>query len=532
MSVDGAPSGFAVYGAARPDVCTVLPGRAGCPNVGWTFALDTTKLADGTHTFAITPTSNGGQSSTISQNFMVANNPGNVITIGIDNPGSQSGAFSGTVGISGWAIGTSATISSVAMTIDGIAYGNAAYGGSRPDVCTVYVGRPGCPSVGWSLPVDTTQMVNGLHVLGVATYTANGQYQTATRTFMVSNATSVSPIQMYIDSPSAQKSIVLGQTSFGGWAISSTAPVSTVSIAIDGAPYGNALYGLSRPDVCAAFPASLNCPNEGWSFSLDTSTLANGLHVLTVTTSGSSQQSGLSTQFTVANWTTANPMKVSIDNPNAQSGPLSGNVGIFGWAIDQLAAIQKVSIAVDGNPLGNAFYGDNRSDVCAAVFAASGCPNVGWNFFLDTMLLSDGSHTLAVTGTTVEGQSSTFTSAFQVANGGKTPVHVSIDAPSSGGILSGTAGIFGWALNTNGAQIVSVVILVDGVVNGTATYGGTRTDVCAVYATGGGCPNVGWNYQLDTSPFANGGHVLEARALAADGSIYTSATAFAIANQP
>ncbi len=531
VSIDGVPSGLAVYGGSRPDVCAALPGRAGCPNVGWNFTLDTTKLTDGAHAVAITPSTNGGQRSTVSRNFVVANNPGNVMTVSVDNPGAQSGTFSGTVGFSGWAITTAVPISSIAITIDGLPYGNAAYGGSRPDVCTAYAGRPGCPNVGWRLVVDTTQLVNGLHVLGVAGYTPTGQHQSVSRTFTASNGVSASPIQIFIDQPNPQNAIFLGQTTFRGWAISDSITLNSVSIAIDGASYGKATYHLSRPDVCQAFPTSLNCPNEGWTFPVDTSRLANGSHILTVTAAGS-QQNTLSAQFAVANWTTANPMKIAIDNPSTQSGPLSGNVGIGGWAVDQLAAIQKVSIAVDGNSLGNSYYGGSRGDVCTAIGGAIGCPNVGWNFFLDTMLLSDGPHTLAVTGTTVEGQSSTFTTAFQVANGGKTEVHVTIDAPSPGGILSGTSPIGGWALNANGAQIVSVVIAVDGVVNGTAFYGGSRADVCAIFTSGGGCPNVGWNYELDTSPFGNGGHVLEARALAADGSLYTAATAIEIANQP
>ena len=42
-------------------------------------------------------------------------------------------------------------------------------------------------------------------------------------------------------------------------------------------------------------------------------------------------------------------------------------------------------------------------DVCSIFASAIGCPNVGWNFFLDTTLFSDGTHTLAVTGTTTAG---------------------------------------------------------------------------------------------------------------------------------
>jgi hypothetical protein len=244
------------------------------------------------------------------------------------------------------------------------------------------------------------------------------------------------------------------------------------------------------------------------------------------------QQNTFSSQFTVANWTTGNPMKLSVDFPNSQSGPLSDQLGIGGWAIDQLAGISSVAVAIDNLPLGNANYGGVRADVCKTFPEAIGCPNVGWNYYLDTTLLSDGTHTLAVTGTTTAGQSSTFTQSFQVANSASSPLRVSIDVPGTSQTLTGIAPIGGWAVDTTGAQIVSVEILVDGLVNGSAIYGGVRGDVCAHYSGAGGCPDVGWNYQLNTAPFPNGSHTLEARALSADGKLYTQSTTFFVANQP
>lgn len=91
---------------------------------------------------------------------------------------------------------------------------------------------------------------------------------------------------------------------------------------------------------------------------------------------------------------------------------------------------------------------------------------------------------------------------FQVANSSTSPLRVSIDVPGTYQTLAGvSAPIGGWAVDTSGAQILSVEILVDGLVNGTAIYGSSRGDVCAHYSSGGGRPNVGWDYQLTTAPF-------------------------------
>ncbi len=534
VAIDGVSYGNAIYGDARPDVCTVFPGRAGCPNTGWDFNFDSTQLAEGAHTLSVTSTSAGGQTSTISRMFNVANVPANAMTISIDTPSLQSGAFSGIVNFGGWATGTSAAVSNVAITIDGEPYGAAVYGGTRQDVCNAHPGLPSCPNVGWNLGLDTTRLINGLHILGVTTYSAAGQRANATQTFSVANAASASPILITIDIPNAQNSILLGPVTFAGWAIDTDNTIGAVAVSIDGAPYGAAQYGENRPDVCAAYPAATSCPNVGWSLTVDTSYLANGIHTVTMTATDSAgaQLNTVSGQFTVANWTSTNPMKLTIDAPNSQSSPLSGLAAIGGWAIDQLAPIQKVTLAVDDVPLGNAIYGSTRTDVCAVFTGAIGCPNVGWNYGLDTRLLSDGTHTLSVTGTTAAGRSSTWTTQFQVANASTSPMHVNIDTPSPGETMSGVSATGGWALDTGGAQIISVVLLVDGQVNGTAIYGGTRSDVCARIPTGGGCPNVGWNYLLDTTVFANGIHRLAARGLAADGSLFTTSTTFTVANQP
>ncbi len=531
VTIDGVSRGLAEYGGDRPDVCRAHPGEAGCPYVGWNFALDTTALPDGSHTIAVTSTTAVGQHSTVSANFITGNNPGNILTASIDQPGAQSGVFAGVAAFGGWAITTSIPISSVAVTIDGVAYGSAVYGGSRPDVCKAHPNRPACPNVGWNFALDTTKLINGQHVLGITAVAAGGQFATLSRAYSVSNPTPASPVVIGIDLPSPQNQILLGQNTFSGWALDTSDSIGTVSAAIDGSPYGVVSYGAARPDVCALYPGAPNCPSVGWSLPVDTTLLANGVHTLTVTAAGA-QTNTLSATFLVSNWATQNPMKLSIDYPNSRSGPLSGQLGIGGWAIDQLAALGQVTVAVDNVPLGNAFLGGSRPDVCAVFANAIGCPNVGWNYYLDTTLFGDGAHTLAVAGTTTGGRSSTFTGSFEVANGSTSPLRVSIDIPNSTQTSTGTAAVGGWALDKSGAQIVNVEILVDGMLNGTAIYGGGRSDVCAHYSTAGGCPNVGWNYNLDTTPFANGTHTLAARATSADGNQYTVSSTFSVANQP
>ena len=508
VAVDGVSYGAGVYGGNRPDVCNVFPGEAGCPNVGWNFSLDTTKLSDGTHTVSVTAESAGGQYTTTATSFVVANTPSNTIIVAIDSPAANGGSLSGGVGLGGWTLGSTVPISNVAVSIDGIPYGNANYGGNRADACQSHVGAPGCPNVGWNYFLDTTQLVTGSHLLAITASTAAGQSTAATRMFSVLNAPDVFPISLS-PFPGPSASVVIGAVNFQCLTHDANQSIVSDVLTIDG----------GSPPIRAL----------GW---VDTTQLANGSHTMTcVATAADGRKGSITSPFTVANWSGTNPMMLSIDTPNGKD-TLSGVTGIGGWVIDQLAGIQTVAIAIDGVSFGYANYGGVRTDVCATHPNAIGCPNVGWNFLLDTTLLSDGTHTLSVTGTTTAGQSSTFFQIFNVANHSSNGIQMSIDTPSPNQALTGTAHVGGWAVDPSGAQIVSATVLVDGVVNGVAIYGGTRTDVCAVIPSGGGCPNVGWNYQLDTTPFANGPHMIEVRALSASGEKYTASQTFVVANQP
>jgi hypothetical protein len=71
--VDGIAFGAATYGDSRADVCAVYPS-SGC-SVGWDFSLDTTGLANGTHTFAVRAVGADGVKRTVSNSFQVFNDP-------------------------------------------------------------------------------------------------------------------------------------------------------------------------------------------------------------------------------------------------------------------------------------------------------------------------------------------------------------------------------------------------------------------------------------------------------------------------
>jgi hypothetical protein len=159
------------------------------------------------------------------------------------------------------------------------------------------------------------------------------------------------------------------------------------------------------------------CPNVGWTYGLDTTQLIDGSHTLGITENNADGTfTTASMQFTVANYTAYNPLRIDIDAPGNTSYPIFGTDVFSGWALDGNAAISSIKVAVDGVAMGNAVYGTNRPDVCSVFSGTIGCPNVGWYFVFNTSLIPNGPHTADITAITAQGQSSTATQTFYVQN--------------------------------------------------------------------------------------------------------------------
>ncbi len=531
VSIDGIARGNAAYGTSRGDVCGVFPNGGGCPNVGWTFLFDTSTLSNGTHVFSVTATAANGQKATVANPFVISSfAPDTPVRITFDAPGSASAPYSGSATFYGWAIDDLTAIGSLSFAVDGVPYTSGSYGVYRQDVCDAFPGRSGCPNVGWTLNLDTRQLADGAHTLAITAHPVGGQSYTATATFQVANlATAANPVRIDIDSPAASGPALGGVAAIAGWALSDNATISSVQILVDGIPYGTAIYGSSRGDVCAAHPASPDCPNVGWTASLDTSGLTSGVHTLSITATSTTGQRATNSKSFQVNNTLTGPGRLAIDQPVSGNAYL-GMVQFSGWAVHSSLPVTAVSITIDGVPYGSATYGANRADVCA-MYPGPACPNIGWTFRLDTTQLADGAHTLGATEIASDGSHYTASAAFTVANfSSVNPMRITIDSPAPSVYYSGAIAVNGWAIDDS-SPISSVSIAVDGVPQvPNATYGGARPDVCAVYPGRSGCPNVGWSTTIDTTLFSNGTHTLAVTATTPFGQSSTTNTSFAIVN--
>jgi hypothetical protein len=88
-----------------------------------------------------------------------------------------------------------------------------------------------------------------------------------------------------------------------------------------------------------------------------------------------------------------------------------------------------------------------------------------------------------------------------------------VDAPAINQQLTGMSNVAGWAFDN--VAVSRVDVFVDGILAGTATYGGSRPDV------GQDFPNapraIGFNFSLDTNGYTNGAHTLQVRAVDSSG---------------
>lgn len=91
-----------------------------------------------------------------------------------------------------------------------------------------------------------------------------------------------------------------------------------------------------------------------------------------------------------------------------------------------------------------------------------------------------------------------------------------LDGPQPGAILTGTAVMSGWAFDD--VAVAKVEVLVDGVSDGVAKYGGSRPDVAQEFPNFAPA-NSGFSYSLDTTKYMNGPHTLNVRTTDSSGNV-------------
>ena len=457
----------------RPDVLEIFPTyfNSATPQPGFlTSFLARGVYSDGPHTIAVRVTESGTQQQfNIGTVHVVVDGSANQAPFGyIDTPGPAGleGAL-GSFPVTGWAL-DDVEVDHVDFLVDGqimagaVGRGDpssAIYGTTRPDVQAAFPDVPNSLYSGFQANIDTTQLINGLHVLSVrVTDNEGASRDIGERTIQVNSiGQNLAPFGA-IDFPLDKASLFCSSIGGGipspctpdicggiltnivaGWALDvgsalDRGQVSYVELLLDGQILANTrtscvqlgqtlvnCYGVNRPDVARSYVGYVNADNAGFLFSF--------------------------------------ALVRDADNP-------FGNIEIL-------------------------------------------LPTSEAGTFILTGFTSPGKHTIAVRVGDEE-ETETQIGAMSVdilcdQQFGDQPAFGYIDTPSDYQFINGIFEVFGWASDFQGVDHVDVDV--DGQVVGTANYGLSRPDVRAtdprVFSNA-----VGFSFLLDTTKLADSPHDL------------------------
>jgi hypothetical protein len=215
----------------------------------------------------------------------------------VDTPANNAAGLSGAIGITGWAM-DDVSVARVRIFRDAMAteaagtlvfIGDAALvAGARPDVEGIYTNLfPYNVQAGWGYLLLSNVLPNQGN--GTFTFYAfaddveGNTVLLGQRTVSINNASATLPFGT-LDTPGQGETVSGVITSFG-WALTpqpGSIPTdgSTIDVLIDGVVVGHPTYGLNRSDIAALFPGYANTNTAVGYFTIDTTTLANGVHTL------------------------------------------------------------------------------------------------------------------------------------------------------------------------------------------------------------------------------------------------------------
>jgi hypothetical protein len=280
---------------------------------------------------------------------------------------------------------------------------------------------------------------------------------------------------------------------------------------------------MPRPDFCTTNPVT-GCPLVGFQARVNRASagLAPGNHTLWLRATNSRGAivnfPDQPIAFRIEPGRT-DPPKGAVEEP-ATGSVVSSRLSVRGWAASEMLRLAAADVLVDGVTLGRAIYGLGRADVCSQMATPSpNCPNVGFSFSLDLedsrIPLSNGTHSLQVR---VQDEAGRFTLipdrpiAFAVDRSANQAPIAALAVPVNGQRLSGTVRITGYAYDPDG-RVGTVLLLINGEAHELIPYGRPQPEVCAQLQNVAACPDIGFEYDLDTTRYANGPYSFAVRAI-------------------
>ncbi|MGE5342813.1 MAG: Ig-like domain-containing protein [Candidatus Omnitrophota bacterium] len=258
----------------------------------------------------------------------------------------DNSVVSGSIALSGWALSDTG-IKSLKILKEGKNkpdyIGDAIFiEGARPDVEEKFPDYPMNYKAGWGYLLLTNSFPDGeITLTAVATPISGKDAIIGTKRLTVANAHSVNPFGT-IDKPYPGETIAGKEFVIFGWALTAQPnmiPIdgSTIDVVIDGVVKGHPVYNIFRSDIAEKFPGYANSNGAIGYFYLDTTTLANGMHILSWNVKDSAgNTAGIGSRyFSVLNTETNNTLATS-----SSQVPDPGTDVLNQWYPEESEAVQ------------------------------------------------------------------------------------------------------------------------------------------------------------------------------------------------
>jgi ADP-heptose:LPS heptosyltransferase/GT2 family glycosyltransferase len=209
----------------------------------------------------------------------------------------------GTLHVVGWAV-CEAGISEIEVKLNGDRVGTAELGHPRPDVGEQYGNIEAARHAGFRFTWPMPAITEGDHEVLITIRTQLGDTRADKRKVHADQP--VAPpapepelpppneLRFELDNPAVANGVALepitDRLTIEGWVLA-RAGVSRISVEMDGQAFGDALLGLARPDVGAAFPETEAAMRSGYAFHFPARALRNGEHAVKLTVVAKNGQS-------------------------------------------------------------------------------------------------------------------------------------------------------------------------------------------------------------------------------------------------
>ena len=453
--IDGQYTGEASYGDARPDIEAAYPDYKN-GTAGFTYQLDTTSMAEGSHSLSIQVINQAGDEKRLGERTFY---------IGQIPPSSPLEADVSSIEL------TKGKTHQLAIT--------SILEGESKDVTAEAAYSIENPLL---VSVSPTGLVTGLEV-GTTSIAVTYGDQSLTIPVTVKEPEPLIS-QGDLDTPS-NGATINGVYLVKGWYLDQEG-VAKVEVLMDGQLIGEATYGEPRPDIEKAYPDYTN-PNAGFQYQLDTTAMAEGSHVLSVMVTN---QKGIQKELT------SRTIKIGPEVP----------------IVSLLADVEKIEL-----PQGNthrlkisAILEDQtaRDVTSEAIYSVEDASIASVTAEGIVTGIQPGSTNVSVVyaGIPVTIPVAVKTAEHQAQGG--------LDTPLNGATISGIYPVTGWFYDPSGVDTIEV--LVDGVFVGKAEYGDPRPEI-EITEIGSMDGNIGFHYLLDTTSFMEGTHTIAIRETGANG---------------